>query len=67
LTVARVDRDIRRIVAITAVTGGGSLLLGLGLIPALGEAGVALGYLVAHTAVAIPLTLEWLIRGQARP
>lgn len=67
LTVARVDRDIRRIVAITATTGGGALLLGVALVPALGAAGIALGYLVAHSVVAVPLTIEWLVRGQARP
>ncbi len=67
LTVARVEHNIRRIVAVAAVTGGGAMILGVGLIPALGETGIALGYLIAHCLVAIPLTIEWLVRGQARP
>lgn len=67
LAVARIDRDIRRIVAIAAVTGGGAVLLGVALVPLLGEAGIALGYLIAHSLAAVPLTIEWLVRGRARP
>jgi O-antigen/teichoic acid export membrane protein len=66
LTVARVDRDIRRIVTLTATIGGGSLVLGVVLVRAFGATGIALGYLAAHSVVAIGLTVDWLARGRNR-
>ncbi|TMQ68886.1 MAG: hypothetical protein E6K80_13510 [Candidatus Eisenbacteria bacterium] len=66
VTVARVDRDIRRIVTLTAAIGGGALVLGVALVPAFGATGIALGYLVAHSVVAIGLTIDWLARGRER-
>jgi O-antigen/teichoic acid export membrane protein len=65
LAVARVDRDIRRIVTLTAAIGGSALVLGVVLVPALGATGIALGYLVTHALVAIGLTADWLLRGRA--
>lgn len=66
LTVARVDRDIRRIVTLTAVIGGGALVLGVVFGSAFGATGIAFGYLVAHSVVAIGLTFDWLVRGRHR-
>jgi len=63
LTVARVDHALRRIVGIAAATGGGSLVLGAALAPSMGAVGIAFGYLVAHTVVAVVLGAEWLVRG----
>ncbi len=66
LAVARVDRAMWRILGITGATGGGSLLLGAALAPVHGATGIALGYLAAHTTVAIVLTTEWWLRRGAR-
>jgi O-antigen/teichoic acid export membrane protein len=66
LAVARVDRAMRRILGITAATGGGALLLGAALAPQQGAAGIALAYLAAQTTMAIALTTEWWLRGRAR-
>jgi O-antigen/teichoic acid export membrane protein len=66
LTVARVDRAMRRILGIAATTGVGALLLGAALAPQLGTAGIALAYLAVHTVVAFALTTEWWLKGGAR-
>lgn len=66
LTVARVDRAVRRIVAISATTGVGSLLLGAALTPLMGAAGIAFAYLIVNTVVAVALTIEWWLKGGAR-
>ena len=66
LTKARLDRDMRWILGITIASGGGALLLGAMLAAQLGVDGIALGYLAAHTAVAVPLTIVWRLREKAR-
>ena len=65
LSVARVDRALFRILAISAATGAGSLLLGAILAPAQGSVGIAVAYLVAHTVVAVALTAEWFLRARS--
>lgn len=63
LTEARVNRGMRRIMGISAATGGGALLLGTALAPHQGVTGIALAYLAAHTVVALALSTEqWLRR-----
>ena len=59
LTEARVDRATPRILAITASTGIGSLVLGAALGLRAGEIGIAVGYLIAHTVTATILTVQW--------
>ena len=66
LTVARVDRDVWRILGITGATGGGALLLGAALASVHGAPGIALGYFIAQTAVAVVLTTEWWLHRRAR-
>jgi O-antigen/teichoic acid export membrane protein len=66
LTVARVDRALGRILAITLATGGGALALGVILAPRQGITGVALGFLIAQTVVAAVLTVERWLRGRTR-
>ncbi len=65
LTAARVDRDISRILVISAASGLGALILAAVLGPAQGATGIALAYLVAHGVLAITLTAEWWLRGRA--
>ncbi|MHB8490545.1 MAG: lipopolysaccharide biosynthesis protein [Candidatus Dormibacteria bacterium] len=66
LTVARIERRIRRLLAISVATGGGTVLLGAVLAAQLGVTGIALGYLVAQSVAATVLTAEWWLRGGAR-
>jgi O-antigen/teichoic acid export membrane protein len=64
LTRARVHREIRRVLMITSVTGGSTLVLGAVLVGSAGATGAALGFLIANTIVAAALVLEsWLIAG----
>jgi len=62
LTAARVDRSMRRILAITVATGGGALVIGVALMHDYGATGIAFAYLAAHSVVATILTLEWWLR-----
>ena len=66
LTEARVDRATPRILAITASTGIGSLVLGAALGLRAGELGIAVGYLIAHTVTAIILTVQWRLSRRSR-
>jgi O-antigen/teichoic acid export membrane protein len=66
ITVARLDHALRRLLAIATTTGVGALLLGAALAPQLGTAGIALGYLAVNTVVAVVLTAEWWLKGEAR-
>jgi O-antigen/teichoic acid export membrane protein len=66
LSVARVDRALFRILAISVATGAGSLVLGALIAPAQGSVGIAIAYLVAHMVVAVALTAEWFLRGSSR-
>lgn len=66
LTIARVDRDVPRILVITVATGGGSLVASLILARGVGAPGIALAYLVAHTLVALVVSAEWWSRGRWR-
>jgi O-antigen/teichoic acid export membrane protein len=59
LTVARIERRIRRLLGIAIATGGGTLLLGAVLAAQLGVEGIAIGYLVAQSVVATALTARW--------
>lgn len=62
---ARVHQEMRRVLVITGVTGGGALVLGTLFVSFGGATGTALGFLLANTIVAAALMLEsWLI---ARP
>lgn len=62
LAVARVDRAIGRIVAITAFTGAGALVLGAALVAQQGTAGIALAYLIAQSVMAVALTAQWWLQ-----
>ncbi len=64
LTRARVNREMRRVLLITGVTGGGALVLGTLFASYGGANGTSLGFLLANTIVAAALVLESLI---ARP
>ena len=65
LSVARLDRALLRILGISAATGVGSLVLGAIFAPAIGSVGIAVAYLVAHTIVAVALSLGWWLRGSS--
>ena len=61
LTRARVHREMRRVLLITGVTGGGALVLGTLFVSYGGATGTALGFLLANTIVAAALVLESLL------
>ncbi len=66
LTAARIERRVRRVLAIAVATGGGALLLGAVLAGQFGVEGIALGYLTVQSLAAAALTAQWWLSGEAR-